>query len=439
MKTYLKRRIDKELVAWKDDISRKPLLLRGARQVGKSSSVREFARDFEYYVEVNFEQNKDLSKLFENNLDPKEICSKLSVIYNTPIIPGKTLVFFDEIQSCIPAVSSLRFFYENYPELHIIAAGSLLEFALNSIPSFGVGRLRSLFMYPFSFDEFLIAIGENSLLNERNNADYEKPLIPLLHNKLLDYLKVFLLIGGMPEVVQEYAITKDLLRCRAIIDDLLITYQDDFSKYKSRISPLNILSAFRSIAKNAGSKINYSKTVEGLQTRQIKDIIELLVLSGIVIPVTHSSGNGVPLGAETNEKFRKFLIFDTGLYLRLSGLDISNIFLFSENELLNKGALAEIFCGLELIKYQSSFQRGELFYWQRESKSGNAEIDYLHEKDYKVIPIEVKSGTKGSMQSLNYFMNQKNSLKGFRCSLENYSQFDFIHILPLYDISRLFR
>lgn len=156
---YLLRSIDTELATWRKEKEGKPLLIRGARQVGKSTAVRELAKQFDHFLEVNFEEQKQGHKIFEEDLNPKELCENLSILYNVPIIPGRTLLFFDEIQACIPAISSLRFFYEKYPELHVIAAGSLLEFALAEIPSFGVGRIRSMFVYPLSFEEYLTGIG----------------------------------------------------------------------------------------------------------------------------------------------------------------------------------------------------------------------------------------------------------------------------------------
>lgn len=173
------------------------MLVRGARQVGKSTAIRHLAKKFDHFLEVNFEEQRTLHTLFEGDLNPMELCENLSIISNIPIIPGKTLLFFDEIQACLPAISSLRFFYEKLPELHVITAGSLLEFALADILSFGVGMIRSMFVYPLSFDEFLVAMGEDSLLNAKQRASASKPLVEPLHNKLLTYLKRFLILGGI--------------------------------------------------------------------------------------------------------------------------------------------------------------------------------------------------------------------------------------------------
>jgi predicted AAA+ superfamily ATPase len=192
---YLTRKIDNELMLWKSEVGRKPLLLRGARQVGKSSSVRKLGESFRSFLEINFEENKKIHSLFNGDLTPQVLCENLSLMFDKEIIPGETLLFFDEIQSCVPAISSLRFFYEKMPELHVIAAGSLLEFALAEIPSFGVGRIRSIYMYPLSFDEFLDAIGQQKLRELKSKADAQNPLAEPIHDKLLtsdfqDYRKL---------------------------------------------------------------------------------------------------------------------------------------------------------------------------------------------------------------------------------------------------------
>ena len=221
-KIYHNRLIDNILCNWKNDANKKPLLLRGARQVGKSSAVRHLSQHFDYYLEINFEENSVITDFFNQNLSVLEIVENLSALYNTPIVAGKTLLFFDEIQSCIPAISSLRFFYEILPDLHIIAAGSLLEFALAELPSFGVGRVRSLFLYPFSFDEFLAASGENRLLGIKQNATIDTPLQDILHQKLLKFLQKFLILGGMPEVIAHYLKNNNLLEAQQILDDLYL-------------------------------------------------------------------------------------------------------------------------------------------------------------------------------------------------------------------------
>lgn len=431
---YFSRVIDLHLKTWKEDLHHKPLLLRGARQVGKSSAVRHLGETFGIFLEVNFERNPDIKQLFSASLNPKEICSKLSAIYNLPIQAGKTLLFFDEIQACLPAIASLRFFYEEYPELHVIAAGSLLEFALEEIPSFGVGRIRSLYMYPFSFNEFLQAQGLDRLVEEKRNATIEHPLLEALHKKLIDYLRTFLLVGGMPESVKTWIEKSDYLACRYIQNDILETYIDDFAKYKKRIVPMILQQTLRSVALQSGCKFVYSQVSTEMESIKIKEALEMLSMAGIIMPVTHTSANGVPLGAEVNTKFRKYLFMDTGLLQRLLNLDMDNVLLSTDVNLVNKGSLAEVFTGLELLKYGSCYERQELYYWLRLEKGAQAEIDYVLSKSDTIIPIEVKAGTKGSMQSLYRFMDLKKSRFGVRTSLENFGRIGTIEIYPLYAI-----
>jgi predicted AAA+ superfamily ATPase len=434
---YIKRKIDSELQEWKYVEKRKPLLLRGARQVGKSTIVREFSKKFDYFVEINFDKSKEIHSIFEGNLFPKEICNNISTIVGIPIIPGKTLLFFDEIQSCIPAISSLRYFYEDYPELHLIAAGSLLEFALEELPSFGVGRIRSLFVYPFSFDEFLFAQNEMLLVNAIKNAGIENPLHESIHLKLLKYLKQFLIVGGMPEAVAEFSQTKDFLKSQAVLDDLIVSLKDDFAKYKKRVPANRIAEVFDAIVEQQGRKFIYKKANSEANHKQLKEAVELLIMAGLVIPITHSSANGIPLGAEIDSKKRKLIIFDHGIFQRILGLKISDILLEKDFNLINKGSIAEIFVGLELLKSESCYENKQLYYWHRENSKSNAEVDYVIAKNDKIIPIEVKSGTKGSMQSMYVFLSEKKLDKGIRTSLENFGMIDKVEIWPLYAISEI--
>jgi len=434
---YIARNIDKELIKWKNSEHRKPILLRGARQVGKTQSVRQLSKQFEYFIEINFEADKQIHSLFEGNLSAKEIVENLTAVYKIPVKPTKTLLFFDEIQACIPAIQSLRFFYEQTPDLHIIAAGSLLEFALTEIPSFGVGRIRSLYMYPLSFNEFLLAFGEEKLLEILQNANPQKPLPKVIHEKLNTYLRKFFIIGGMPEVVARYAETLDYTECSQIINDLIISYHDDFAKYKLRVPANRIREVFLSAVMQTGSKFMYSQTQTQDNHKQIKEALNLLILAGLIIPVTHTDANGLPLGAETNFRKQKMLIFDTGIYLKMLNFNINEIVLSLDFNLVNRGALAEMFAGLELLKYTPPYEKAELNYWHREAKNSNAEIDYVIVRNNTITPVEVKSGTKGSMQSMYLFLNEKNLDSGIRLSLENFAQYDKINVFPLYAINLL--
>lgn len=429
---YLQRTIDRELLSWKLSPKRKPLLLRGARQVGKTSSVKNLASHFTYFVEINFDENPYYKAVFEKNLSVFEVCEQLSVLVNTPIVKGETLLFFDEIQACIPAISMLRYFYEKMPDLHVIAAGSLLEFALADIPSFGVGRVRSMFMYPLSFQEFLAAHGENLLMEELNRSNVKRPLPQLIHQKLINLNKKFLIIGGMPEVVRAYVGGNDLLEVQKVLDDLIISIQADFVKYKGRVPRSRLVEVFNAIAQQMGLKFSYSYAHVTLNNVQVKEAIELLKMAGLVYSVTHSAANGIPLGAEINPKKTKYLIYDTGVFQRILGLNISDLFISEDFNTVNKGNIAELHVGLELIKAESCYENASLYYWQREAKNSQAELDYVVQHNTQIIPVEVKSGTKGSMQSMFLFLKEKGLKLGYRISLENFSELNEIKILPLY-------
>ena len=434
---YLERNIDKELLNWKEEAERKPLLVRGARQVGKSSSIRKFAENFDSFLEVNFEEHKRVHSLFDGDLTPQVLCENLSIMFDMEIVPGKTLLFFDEIQSCLPAISSLRFFYEKMPELHVMAAGSLLEFALAEIPSFGVGRIRSIYMYPLSFDEFLLGMGQTKLLEVKRKASAQNPLTVPIHEKLLELLKKFLIIGGMPEVVGKYVAQNDLRACQRVLDDLISTFQIDFAKYKDKVPSSRIREVFESVVRQAGGKFVYKKASQNLNTIQIKEALELLIMAGLVVPVTHTSANGIPLGAEVNPKKRKLLLIDTGIFQRIIQLDISELLFSDEFGLVNKGGIAEQFIGLEMLKNAPCYNRIELFYWHREALNSNAEVDYLIQKNNEIVPIEVKSGLKGSMNSMFLFLTEKNAKYGCRLSLENFAEYGNIQVYPLYALGNI--
>lgn len=436
---YLSRSIDSELTLWRKQKEGKPLLIRGARQVGKSTAIRELAKQFDFFLEINFEEQRQVHRLFEGDLDVLAISENLSILYNTPIIPGKTLVFFDEIQACISAISSLRFFYEKYPQLHVIAAGSLLEFALAEIPSFGVGRIRSMFVYPLSFDEYLMGIGEEMLLEAKKKATSVRPLAEPIHQKLLNHIKRFLVIGGMPEVVASYVKNNNINECGQVLDDLITSLKADFAKYKNKVPSLRISEVFDSVIRQSGNKFTYSQAATEANNQQVKEALDLLIMAGLVIPVTHTAANGLPLGAEVNPKKRKMLLLDTGIFQRLLGLDVPSVLFENDLDVVNKGAIAEQFVGLELLKYASCYRQESLYFWHREAKSSNAEVDYVIRQNESIMPVEVKSGKKGSMQSMFLFLAEKKAPAGTRVSLENYSTYENIQVLPIYAVSELSR
>ena len=439
---------------WKDNPMRKPLLLRGARQVGKSSAVRHFGKEFQFFAEVNFERHKTVKTFFQGDIDIRLIVQKIAIYINVPIEEGKTLLFLDEIQECPEAIMALRFFKEDYPGLHVIAAGSLLEFTLQELPTFGVGRIHTLFMYPMTFDEFLNANNENGLISMKKQADSQHPLDAAFHEKLIEYFRIYLLVGGMPEAVLAWIKTHNFNQCSHIQEDIILTYEDDFSKYKKRVSPDLLRTTLHGICHQPGEKITFKQISADYRSSQIREAVRLLTLAGLVIPVIATSGNGIPLDAEANEKNMKILLLDSGLLLSVLQLEgnlaqhlVELIMTGSPQDLVNKGGLVEMVAGLELLRNKPCVQRQKMFYWE---KSGNsiAEIDYLDTFHLKVTPIEIKSGTQGGMKSLWQFMREKRLTEAIRCSFENFGEFTYtdpqadnakrhITIIPLYALDNL--
>ncbi len=435
----MRRAILSVLKEWKSEHNHKVLLLRGARQVGKTYIVREFAKEFNYFLEVNFEKNPDVIQFFDHNLDPDRICLSLSAYFGVPVVDGKTLIFFDEIQSCPKVMQSLRFFYEAKPDLHVVAAGSLLEFALKDLPSWGVGRIRSVYMHPMSFDEFLLANNEDALVEIKKSASAANPLNQAFHEKLKDYLKRFLMVGGMPEAVKTFIAKSDINAVQKVLSDITISFTDDFTRYKSRVPVLRLREVFESVVKQAGGKYIYSKAGELSNPTQAKEALDLLEMAGLVHKVYHTSGQGIPIGSGINYKVFKALFLDNGIFQQLAGLRLSELLIANNIDMLNKGNIAEAFVGTEMIKYSSAYEKGQVYYWHREKRGSNAEVDYLTQQQGHVVPVEVKSGSTGKMQSLNLFIEERNSPEGIRISLENFSQYGKIKVVPLYAVSNLFQ
>lgn len=432
---YLPRKIDAALLEWKRDKFRKPLLLRGARQTGKTTAVRNFGETFDSYVEINFEKNKSIADIFDGDLDVKYICRQLEAATRKRIRPGETLLFFDEIQACPNAISSLRYFYEDYPELHVVATGSLLEFILDELKDFGVGRIRNAFIYPFSFPEFASALGEDILIEQMREATFAAPVPPLTHKRLIDLLKVFFIVGGMPAAVGAFAEERSFIDAGRMQKDIMTSLKADFGKYSKKVPASRIRSALTSIIHQTGGKFTYSDSLEGLTYRQSKEAVELLELAKIVVRSASCYANGLPLGGDLNPKANKFMLFDTGLYMNESDFDLSANISLPAVEFINKGWLAEMFVGLELLKSEDPFTERGLYYWHREKAGSTAEVDYLLQHAESVLPLEVKSSTSGKMKSLGILTKEKRLPLGLRTSQENLSSFDNLCVIPLYMIS----
>lgn len=312
-----------------------------------------------------------------------------------------------------------------------------------------------MFMYPMTFDEFLTANGEHLLLEARNQATLSNPLPEPLHQKLVALFRIFILVGGMPEVVTRWINTKDYNACQKVQDDIVVSYEDDFAKYKKKTDPALLRLTLRSAAVQATKKFVYSEVGGGYKSAEVKKSLEMLILAGILIPVTSTSANGFPLGSEADNAYRKMLLLDTGLMLRLLNMAIGDISEITTqiltadvSDLVNKGPMAEMIAGLELLHYMTPNMRHDLYYWLRMAKNSSAEIDYISGHNQIVLPIEVKAETQGGMKSLWYFMRKKKLSLAVRCSLENFGAFDYIDgednnavrhvkICPLYAISQM--
>ena len=451
---YYERIIDRYLSEWATRPIHKPILLRGARQVGKSTAVRHLGESFKYYVEINLEKQSNYIDLFKKDLDVTRIVPQMAAMCGTPIVPNETLLFIDEIQESQEAIMALRYFKEDMPNLHVIAAGSLLEFVLDEIPTFGVGRIHSMYMFPMTFDEFLLANGEQLLLDARGQANIDAPLPTPLHEKLIGLMRTFMLVGGMPESVVKWVQTHDFLQCQEVQDDIITGYEADFPKYKKKVDPQLLIATMKSAATQATKKFVYSRVPGEYKTAEVKKALDLLIKAGVLVPVTHSSGNGLPLGDESDESIRKILLLDTGLMLRLLNMTMGDtsaitaqILTAKAADLVNKGPMAEMLAGLELLHYLTPNLHHDLYYWVRQAKNATAEIDYLLSRDMKVLPFEVKAGVQGGMKSLWDFMREKKLDQAVRCSLENFGKFDYIdaeaegavrhvEVYPLYALSQ---
>jgi len=426
------RDIQKKLIEWKAKPKHKPIILRGARQVGKTTAVRQMGELFDNFVEINFEETSDIESFFEGNLDPFEISKRLENYLAIEIKDGSTLLFLDEIQCCPRAILALRYFYEKRPNLHVIAAGSLLDFELEKI-SFPVGRIDFYYLYPLNFGEYLMALGKGYL---RDEISLDSHMPTSMHKQLLSYLRDYTITGGMPEVVAEYISTGDLHECQNIQSSIIETFIADFSKYAKKHQVKYLTTIFNILPSQLGRKIKYSNLSKLYKSRELSDALSLLETAGLLIKVHHSSSNGIPLEHEKDHKKFKVIFFDIGLAMRILRIPLKVLLIKDDITLVNEGAIAEQFVGQEIHSYSSCRQRNNLYYWHREAKSSNAEVDYVIEKDGAVIPIEVKSGLCGTIKSLSLFCDEKKPAYGICFSREQPSKAGMINYAPLYAIEK---
>jgi len=397
------RTIISELLSWKKKEHRKPVIIRGARQVGKTSVVRELGKSFSQFIEINFEENPALSSFFDYGLNPDDIIINLQNYLGIRITDGETLLFFDEIQACPKAIMSLRYFFEKRPVLHVIAAGSLIDFELENV-SFPVGRIDFFYMYPLSFMEFLSALSKEKLVSGITRA---KEIPHAIHEELLSYVRDYIIIGGMPQVVKEYIETKNLGECQDIQTSIIETFIADFSKYTKKFHLKYVQTVFNAIPLNLGRKLKYANISQLYQARELSEALQLLQKAGLALTVFHSHANGIPLEYEKDHRKFKIIFFDTGLAMRILRIPLKEILLNNDISLINEGSIAEQFVGQELAAYSSLRERESLFYWHREAKSSNAEVDYLIQRNGTILPIEVKSGIKKKNKKPEYFFIRK--------------------------------
>lgn len=425
----MKRKIVDWLIKWKDNKNRKPLILQGARQVGKTYSVLTFGK--EYYkntVYLNFENNNDLKAIFERDLETERIVKELSIISAQSILKEDTLIFFDEIQACERALTSLKYFNENNNEYHIIAAGSLLGVAVNRQEySFPVGKVDLKTMYPLDFEEFLMALGEEKIIALIKECFHEDKEFSL-HNKAMDLYKSYLVIGGMPAVIKEYLEQKDFDFVLANQKNINDSYIADMAKYATPQETTKIMAAFNSIPAQLAKenrKFQYKIIKSGARAYDYETPIEWLKASGVILKCYKCNEGKLPLSAYTEFNSFKVYMTDTGLLCSKFGIP-ANIIL-SDTRAFNdfKGALTENYVCFALTSNNHT-----PYYW--ESK-GQAEVDFIiQDKQGNIIPIEVKAADNVRAKSLQQFIKKYNPIYSIRVSSKNFGFENGIKSVPLY-------
>lgn len=407
-----KRNIEADLKRWKNKDNRKPLILRGARQTGKTTVIRNFAKEFKNFVEINLEIDV-LNKIFSEVRDIKEIIQNLESAANQRIIPGETLLFLDEIQNSVTAIKLLRYFFEEFPALHVIAAGSLLEVRMKKEGwAFPVGRVEFLYLYPVTFNEFLKALNENIVLDQISNCKIGAPISAPTHEKILGLLASYLAVGGMPEAVKIYLADKSLKMVRELHEDLFLSFKEDFFKYSksSEVEYLNLV--WERVPFEIGNRIKYTK-LSGMNfiSRKISEAFDILHEAMLIERIFPTINTRPPL-ANKPKAAPKALFLDIGLCTYALNLTKDQIL----GKLLNpafEGALFEELVGQELLALNPR-NRQTLFFWTREEKGASAELDYIYQSDNQLLPIEVKTGSQGSLKSLHQFLFRSGQKIGIR-------------------------
>ena len=415
----MKRLAEQYLQEWKTRETRKPLLIRGARQVGKTYLVEHWGKtEFDNVVSINFERSPGLARSF-SSCNPKSIIAELQLLLDTEIIPGNTLLFLDEIQAAAKVIPVLRYFYEELPQLHVIAAGSLLDFALQKLDEpMPVGRIEYFFLHPLSFTEFLEATGSAKLAYFIRSLTQAESITEPIHEQLLSRLREYYFVGGMPEAVGSFASSQDYREVQRIQSSIVLTMQDDFNKYRSRINPEILHLVLNHAAINPTRRQKFSDISKEFRAEQLRKGFELLQLARLVEPVYHSNANGVPLAAEKKKHLFKPLFLDIGLSNRLSGTSLVDS--IDDLVTVREGLLAEQFVGQQLLMGQEDYAPPQLYYWERSNRGASAEIDFVTSYHDVVLPIEVKAGHGNTLRSLHWFMHSKKRTCGVRFSARMY-------------------
>lgn len=405
----MQRTAEQHLKKWFENEKRKPLVIRGARQVGKSTLVRQFAEKSKLILnEINLEQHFELNDIFKT-LDTRLISKELEGLLGRKIISPGSILFLDEIQATPDALPALRYFYEELPELPVVAAGSLLEFVLSKHNfSMPVGRIEYVHLGPMTFEEYLGEIDE-VLLKYIIEFDFSDEIPNSVQKKLLDRQREYLMIGGMPEAILNYLRSGQFSDIIPVHRSIISTYLDDFSKYATGKVLLRLQKVFNFIPRSVGKKIKYSNISRDEAARELRFAIELLSKARIINPVFHSHCSGLPLQAEIDEFTYKALFLDIGLMNRICGLDWLAISNLDNRQLINEGALAEQFIGQHLLYYKGLSDPPELCYWLRQQKTANAEVDFVVSQGDLICPVEVKAGKSGTLKSLLQFVYSKNA------------------------------
>jgi len=415
----MKRFISHNLNEWFEKNDRKPVVLRGARQVGKTWLVRDFAKSRNLnLVEINFERQTEYSEIFKEK-SPQNILIILERLKGFRIDKSKSLLFLDEIQKAPHILANLRWFYEEAAELAVIATGSLLDFVLQDHQfSMPVGRLSYLFMEPMSFKEFLLAVGEEILVEFIEETEINSIVNENIHNKLMSYFIDYLTVGGMPAAVKEWADTRSPVAVAEIHQNLVNTFIDDFNKYSGRVPTERLKKVMVAIPRMIGNKFIYTNVDRQENIKATKQALELLISARICHKVCHSSARGLPLSAQQDEKKFKIIFMDTGLVSALMQIILKTPAEIHELLRINSGGISEQAAGQLLRTTYMKFIDPNLHYYIREARGSEAEIDYLIQAKTAIIPVEVKSGSAGSLKSLHQFMYERNFKKAVRINSE---------------------